>query len=137
MPIRSTPPSGSLWLSASLSNTKALVNPRNDALGTAAALQVTGFEVVSGLDLSKADRERSIRGFLAGCGRRLWPCCFMLVTATSVESQLSHACRRQTQRRGGSRFRVYSCFRGARSDGARSKKDPDFSRRLPRRSTCA
>src|SRR5262245_43653864 len=46
-------------------NTKALVNPRNDALGTAAALQVTGFEVVSGLDLSKADRERSIRGFLA------------------------------------------------------------------------
>jgi len=46
-------------------NTKALVNPKNDALGMTAALEATGFEVVSGLDLSKADMERTIRDFLA------------------------------------------------------------------------
>src|SRR6478736_3516241 len=46
-------------------NTKALANPKNDALGMATALQAIGFEVVSGLDLSKADLERTIRDFLA------------------------------------------------------------------------
>src|SRR5262249_31836742 len=107
------------------------------SLAVAAALQATGFEVVSGLDLSKADMERSIRGFLA----RLREADVALLFYAGHGLQASNRnylmpVEAKLKDEADLDFE-FTCFRGARSDGARSKEDPDFSRRLPRQSTCA
>jgi hypothetical protein len=44
-------------------NTPTLANPKNDADDMAAVLQTLGFEVIKGVDLKKAEMERSIRDF--------------------------------------------------------------------------